>query len=102
MKTVLVVYTKLKEVTDKELKTLARFEKKYAFVAEDLKVGDIIESPDYTSNMLVVKTLTKVYKYYDSVTGKMSNTFNSTKQWEIRELILQPKKEEAVYYNKVN
>ena len=94
MKTILVIYTNAKSVKKSEI---ARY-KKYSFNTEaDLEVGDIIKSPQYNTNMMVVKILPRVYKYYNRSTGKLSNTFNSTNQWEIRPLVLREEDEMTVY-----
>ena len=92
--TVLVVYTNLTSISTKSLGQ----HKKYSFNSSDgLKEGDVITSPDYTTNMLVVKVLDKKFKYYNKMTGKMSNTFNSTSQWKIRRLIIRNQETDAVY-----
>ena len=94
MKTILVIYTNAKSVKRSEI---AQY-KKYSFNTEaDLEVGDIIKSPQYNTNMMVVKILPRVYKYYNRSTGKLSNTFNSTNQWEIRPLVLREEDEMTVY-----
>lgn len=94
MKTILVIYT---DTAIKSKKDIARC-KKYSFNTEsNLEVGDLLDSPDYSTRMQVVMVLNKKFKYYNSQTGKMSNTFDSTSQWEIRPLIIREDTEEAVY-----
>jgi hypothetical protein len=92
--TILVVYTNRKELTVKEIGTL----KKYAFNTDNsLPVGTRIESTDYDTNMMVVKVLPVEYRYFNSATGKLSNVFNCTTQWEIRDLVIRSNKDTAVY-----
>ena len=93
-KTILVVYTNCKSLNKSEIGRT----KKYSFnTTENIRVGDKINSPQYDTEMLVVKILPRAYKYYNSSTGKMSNTFNSTLQWEIRPLVLRDVDETTVY-----
>lgn len=92
-RTVLVVYTNAKSLNTKQIAQL----KKYSFNSDTLEVGDVVKSQEYGTNILVVKVLKKAYKYYNRTTGKMSNKFNSTSQWEIRDLIIRDDSETAVY-----
>ena len=93
MKTVLVVYRNEKA----DLSKIRRM-KRYAFnSSSELKEGDMIESKDYDTNMQVVKVLDRNYKYYNAQTGELSDEFNSTAQWEIRELAIREESEEIVY-----
>ena len=95
MKTILVVYTnKIAPLSTKEISGL----KTYAFNTEsELNFGSIISSPDYDTNMVVVKILDKSYKYYNSATGELSDDFTSTLQWEVRKLVIRTEEETAVY-----
>lgn len=82
MKTILVIYTNFK--IEK-----VGYEKRYAFnSSDDLKVGDMIKSPQYTTNMQVVKVLDESYKYFNKETGELSNNYKSSLQFEIREIKL--------------
>lgn len=95
MKTILVVYTN-KLLSKSEI---ARA-KKYSFnTSADLKEGDMFSSPSYDTNMQVVKVLDNAYKYYNASTGELSDTFNSTAQWEIRTLVIREDEEEVIYGN---
>lgn len=90
MKTILVIYThnKIKNVG---------YQKRYAFVTEsDVSVGDMIESPEYTTPMQVVKVLKTPYKYFNKETGKLSNSFNNSNQFETRELDIRDKKSNVI------
>ncbi len=99
MKTILVVYTNtaltIKQVSDRKLQ-------KYAFrTEEDLKVGDIIESKAYTSNMQVVDVIDNDYKYYNATTGELRNDINSTRCYPVKKIVLREDDELTVYANKV-
>jgi hypothetical protein len=95
MKTILVVYTdKITPLSNKEVATL----KKYAFnTASEVNFGSIISSPEYTTNMVVIKVLDESFKYYNSATGELSNTFTSTLQWEVRTLAIRNDEESVIY-----
>lgn len=99
MKTILVVYTNtaltIKQVSDRKMM-------KYAFRSdEDLKVGDIIESKAYSTKMQVVDVVEEDYKYYNSCTGELRNTINSTKCYPIKKIVLREDDELTVYAKKV-
>lgn len=80
MKTVLVIYTDTK--VDKP-----DYTKRYAFNAnDDIKEGDMLSSPQYTTTMQVVKVLGRAFKYFNRATGDLSDEYTSTNQFEIREL----------------
>lgn len=94
MKTILVIY--LNGVRSSKTDRLRL--KKFAFnTKDDLKVGDVITSQSYDVNMHVVKVLPEAFEYLNSSTGELSNEFTSAHQWEIRELIIQPKDKDKVY-----
>jgi len=99
MKTILVVYTNKTNLSKKEISSL----KKYAFnTPSEVSVGDLIESSEYTTSMLVVKVLDKAYDYFNSATGELSSEFNSTAQWNIRTLVIREEEEEVIYGKLVN
>lgn len=94
MKTILVIYT-ANTVTNNS--TVAKY-KRYAFnTKSDIEIGDLISSAAYTTSMQVVKVLSKSYKYYNAETGKLSDRFSSTKQWNIKELVIREDDSEVVY-----
>lgn len=94
MKTIIVIYTNTKITAKAEL---ARY-KKYSFnTSNDLKVGDLIKTNTYTTNMQVVKVLDCKYEYFNGATGELSDSYTSTNQWEIRDLIIRDDSETAVY-----
>ena len=100
MKTVLVIYLNGKTplTNRKEIATA----KKYCFnIEEEVEEGDLIDSPEYSGRMQIVKVLDTKYKYYNNVTGKISSRFNSTTQWEIRQLKLQELNDNVIYGHKV-
>lgn len=83
MKTFLCVYTPNIDESEEEL----RRKKKYTFNTNfDIKKRDILRSPTYNSYLVVVMVLPKHYIYYNIATGELSETFNSSQQYEIREL----------------
>ncbi len=80
-----------------------KFAKRYAFnTSDELVVGDEITSSNYSSILHVVKVLEESYKYFNRVTGELSNTFNNSNQFEIKELKLRVDEAEIVYATKVN
>lgn len=94
MKTVIVVYTDSKSLTKAQI---GQF-KRYSFnTSAELKEGDIIKSPQYDTNMYVVKVLDTSYKYYNRSTGELSDEYTSTSQWEIRNLVIQESAETDVF-----
>ena len=95
MKTILVVYTN--KITPLSVKEIAGL-RKYAFnTKSNLEFGSIISSPEYSTNMVVVKILEDSFKYYNSATGELSNDFTSTLQWEVRTLAIRNEEETVVY-----
>ena len=94
MKTIIVIYTNEKKITDRLKRTL----KHYSFVTDsDVKEGDRIRSASYTADMVVVKVIDEEYKYYNSITGELSNNYNSTSLREIKKLVIREEIEETVY-----
>ena len=89
-KTIVIVYT------DKKLnKEYIEKVNKYVFNSSfDLKEEDMIVSLSDDRTIQVVKVLDKPYKYYNSVTGELSDVYNSTAQWEIRDLVIREETEE--------
>lgn len=72
--------------------------KKYSFnTKDDVKVGDLIKSPSYTTPMLVVRVSDEAYKFYNSVNGDLGNVWNSTAQEDIKELVIREESSEIVY-----
>ena len=99
MKTVLVIYTDRVGLS----KTEVARTKKYAFnTSSEFEIGDIIESQNYDTNMMVVKVLESSFTYFNAATGELSNDFTSTAQWTIRELVIREDEEEVVYGRIVN
>lgn len=93
MKTILVVYSNT-PVSKAEAGRM----KKYSFnTSAEVKVGDTIESPEYTTKLQVVKVLDQAFKYFNSSTGELSNEFKASTQWEIRELVIREDRDEVVY-----
>ena len=99
MKTIIVIYTNNRINSAKEVNS----KPKYSFNTEAaLKVGDIIKSSQYSSNMQVTAVLDKCYKYVNCKTGDLSMECNSTNCFAIRELIIQDKEENKIYGTLVN
>lgn len=93
-KTIIIVYTNIKL----NKKVIEKVDK-YAFNSSfDLKEGDTIINLSGERNIQVVKVLDKCYKYYNRLTGELSDSYNSTAQCEIKDLIVrEPTKEETNY-----
>lgn len=99
MKTIIVIYTNNRINSTKEVNS----KPKYSFNTEAaLKVGDIIKSSQYSSNMQVVSVLDKCYRYVNCKTGDLSMECNSTNCFDIRELVIQDKEENRIYGTLVN
>lgn len=99
MKTIIVIYTNNRINSTKEVNS----KPKYSFNTEAaLKVGDIIKSSQYSSNMQVVSVLDKCYRYVNCKTGDLSMECNSTNCFAIRELVIQDKEENRIYGTLVN
>lgn len=97
-KTIVVVYTNIK-LSQNE----ANCKKHYVFNTSDkIKVGDLIESKEYTTAMQVIKILDKTYTYYNLCTSELSDKYTSAAQREVRELILREDKSDAVYARILN
>lgn len=98
-KTILVIYTNRK-ITDK--KVIGKM-KKYSFNTQsEVKEGDMIETRDYDTKLQVVKVLDKCYTFYNGVTGDLSNEYNSTNQWAIRQLEIRNEEVDVIYGKLVN
>ena len=99
MKTIIVIYTIIRINSAKEVNS----KPKYSFNTEAaLKVGDIIKSSQYSSNMQVIAVLDKCYKYVNCKTGDLSMECSSTNCFAIRELVIQDKEENKIYGTLVN
>lgn len=96
MKTIFVVYTDEKNFNVKACKV-----KKYAFNTEnDVKVGDILKSSTYDTNMVVTDVLDKAYKYYNNTTGELSDVLNSTALRSIKTMDITDKAVDVVIARK--
>lgn len=94
MKTIFVIYTNEKIEDPRRLRVI----KKYAFnTSSEVKVGDVIHSPDYDTNMQVVDVLDKSFKYYNKSNGEIHNTLKSTAQYEIAVLKIRDNNKNVVY-----
>ena len=96
LKTILCVYSdKGNKLTPREITSM----KRYTFNTEaEVKVGDVINSPSYSTPITVVKVLDKSYKFYNSITGDLSDEFKSSSQWDIKTLIIRdPDAPDTVY-----
>ena len=99
MKTIIVIYTNNKINSVKEVNS----KPKYSFNTEaNLKVGDIIKSSQYSSNMQITAVLDKCYKYVNCKTGDLSMDCNYTNCFAIRELVIQDEEENKIYGTLVN
>ena len=93
MKTILVVFTNTKLGPQG-----IRMSKKYSFnTSSEVKEGDMIKTAKYNTSLQVTRVLDKSHKYYNSLTGELSDEFNSSSQNEILELQLREDAAEVVY-----
>lgn len=70
--------------------------KQYSFnTSANVKVGDMIKSPDYNTKMQVVEVLDKAYKYVNLADGKLGDKRDSTRQFELRVLKLDNQNDDA-------
>lgn len=89
MKTIFVVFTNTAP---------QKYDKRYCFNTDsNLKVGDIIKSPNYTTNLVVVEILDKQFTYFNRTTGELSNEINSTSDFPILELKVGEQDSSIVY-----
>lgn len=100
MKTILVVYTNQKlsveQINNQKMQ-------KYCFRTDsEVKVGDILRSKNYSTNMVVTDVIDQDYKYYNQQSGEMVNVVNSTKCYPIKTLVLREEDELVVYACKIN
>ena len=51
-----------------------------------MKKGDILESPEYNSMLHVVEIFDKSFRFFNRVTGELSNEINNSNSYEIKEL----------------
>ena len=92
MKTILVVYSNSKTTET------YKYAKRYAFnTSYDIKKGDTVIFHSYDTPMQVVEVLEESFKYFNRQTGELSNTLNSTVQFEIRELVMREEDKNIVY-----
>lgn len=100
LKTILVVYSNNRGLTTVELGRL----KKYAFnTSSDVAVGDILESSEYSTNLVVAHVFPgEAMGFYNSATGDLSATRSlNSNVWEIRELVVGEPEKDVVYAKKV-
>lgn len=99
LRTILVVYSDI-AVDAKKATTM----KKYAFnTLENVKVGDRIASDAYDTGMVIVEVLEEAFRYYNFVTGELTNVMNNTKLGLIRNMkILDEVDVNTIYAVKVN
>jgi len=92
--TILVVYTNNKTLTNSASSML----KRYSFnSASSISEGDIIESREYNTPMMVVKVLAEAFNYYNKATGELTNTLTSTEQREIKTLEIRDDDDDIIY-----
>lgn len=100
MKTILVIFTK---DVNRSIKVANNSkDKKYCYITEDdIIVGDILKSPNYTSYLLVTDVIDHAYKYYNSNNGNLTDEIDSANCYPIKEIKLN-KYEDVVIASKVN
>ena len=75
MKTIFVTY-------ESDFNT--KYKKRYCFNTEfSVQVGDVINSPKYSSKMKVVEVLDKSYTYFNRQTGDLTDEIDSTNCFKI-------------------
>lgn len=96
MKTIFVIYTDTK-------KEYTGHTKRYAFnTTYDVKVGDMLSSNRYTSKMQVVEVLDYTYKYFNKVSGDLTNAITNSNLFPIRVLEISTSLEDAIPATIVN
>lgn len=100
MKTILVVYTNerlsVEQINNRKMQ-------KYCFrIESEVRVGDVLKSKNYNTNMVVTDVVDADYKYYNAQNGEMTNSINSTKCYLIKTMVLREEDENVVYASKVN
>lgn len=99
MKTILVVYTS-QELTVEQLNNQKA--QKYCFRTDsEVKVGDVLKSRNYTTNMVVTDVIEHDYKYYNKQSGEMTDTISSTNCYPIKTMVLREEDASVVYTTKV-
>lgn len=95
MKTIIVIYTENK-VTNSD--TMKKY-KHYAFnTKSELKIGDLIKySNSAKEKIQVVRILEECFRFYNDRTGELSNTYISTAQHEIKELVIREDAQNVTY-----
>ena len=80
MKTIFVTY-------ESDFNT--KYKKRYCFNTEfSVQVGDVINSPKYSSKMKVVEILDTSYTYFNRQTGELTNVVNNTNCFKISNISL--------------
>jgi len=93
MRTIFVVFTNT---------VPQKYDKMYCFNTDcELKVGDILKSSNYTTNLVVVEMLDEQYVYFNRQTGTLSNVVKSTNDFPILELKIGERDESIVYATKL-
>lgn len=100
MKTILVVFTK--DTTYSVDSANKAKSKKYCYLTEDeISVGDLLKSSNYTSYLLVTDVIEHAYKYYNTVTGSLTDEINSASCYPIKKIKL-AKEDDCIIAHKIN
>jgi len=95
MKTIIVIYTKEKKLDFSK-------SKKYTFnTNSNLQIGDLIKTPNYNVNIQIVDILDETFKYYDPLTGELSNISNNKSEIKRLELTTDDEKDDDIIYGKL-
>ena len=95
MRTILVIYT------DKKIENVG-YIKRYAFNTEnDVEEGDMLKSSSYNTNMQIVEVLDEEFKYFNRVTGEMSNVMNNSNAFLIRKLEISDTKSDTIVATRI-
>lgn len=97
MKTVLVIYT------DRRVENPGYKNPRYAFnTSADVEVGDMINSPQYSTPMQIVAVLDRKFNYFAKTTGQLSTNIINAMSFPIRELRIMENHGQAIYATKMN
>lgn len=98
-RTILVTFNHSRLTSAKAIRQ-AKF---YSFNSNSpMKVGDMIKLVGYETPVQVIKILEEEFKFYNSITGELSNDFTSTAQREIAIMELRSEEPEIIYGSIIN
>lgn len=98
MKTIVIIFSNSEKSFSKHYDV-----KRYVYkTREDIKEGDVLTSQDYKNSFLhVEKVVEGDFKYFNRATGDLTNDYNSTNLFEIKELREREEESNIVYFSKI-